>query len=187
VPGYEIPYIYFDYLRDGDARPLKGVFYHNAMDVVAMAALLSHTASLLADPFHEGIEHGLDVVALAKLYEDLGQWDTAARLFERGLEMSLSEPDFWKAVGRLSVLQKRRGDFEQAIQLWEKAASQGHIYAFVELAKYYEHRQRDVKSALKWTKSALKEVDRADMPAYIRRHWQEELKHRRARLETKSK
>ncbi len=72
VPGYEIPYIYFDYLRDGDARPLKGVFYHNAMDVVAMAALLSHTAALLADPFHEGIEHGLDVIALAKLYEDLG-------------------------------------------------------------------------------------------------------------------
>ena len=53
VPGYEIPYIYFDYLRDGDARPLKGVFYHNAMDVVAMAALLSHTAALLADPFQE--------------------------------------------------------------------------------------------------------------------------------------
>ena len=54
VPGYEIPYLYFDYLRDGDARPLKGVFYHNAMDVVAMAALLSHTAALLANPFHEG-------------------------------------------------------------------------------------------------------------------------------------
>ena len=42
VPGYEIPYLYFDYLRSRDARPLKGVFYHNAMDVVAMAALLSH-------------------------------------------------------------------------------------------------------------------------------------------------
>ncbi|MDO9349176.1 MAG: ribonuclease H-like domain-containing protein, partial [Anaerolineales bacterium] len=37
VPGYEIPYIYFDYLRSGDARPLAGVFYHNAMDIVALA------------------------------------------------------------------------------------------------------------------------------------------------------
>ena len=91
VPGYEIPYLYFDYLRDGDARPLKGVFYHNAMDVVAMAALLSHTAKMLEDPFHEGIEHGLDVIALAKLYEDLGQWDTAARLFERGLEKAIRQ------------------------------------------------------------------------------------------------
>ena len=98
VPGYEIPYLYFDYLRTGDARPLKGVFYHNAMDVVAMAALLSHTASMLADPFHEGIEHGLDVIAMAKLYEHLGEWETAARLFERGLQMDLGQDYFWEAV-----------------------------------------------------------------------------------------
>ncbi len=187
VPGYEIPYIYFDYLRTGDARPLKGVFYHNAMDVVAMAALLSHTATMLADPFHEAIDHGLDVIALAKLYEDIGQWDTAARLFERGLEMNLEEENFWKAVNRLSVLQKRRGDFEEAVKLWEKAASEGHVYAFVELAKYYEHKQRDVKSALKWTKSALKQVKHADLPAYIRGHWEDELSHRLERLEAKSK
>ena len=116
VPGYEIPWLYFDYLRTGDARPLKGVFYHNAMDVVAMAGLFSHTATMLADPFHEGIEHGLDVISMARLYEDLGQWDTAARLFERGLQMSLNEASFWEAVRRLSVLQKRRGDFEEAMQ-----------------------------------------------------------------------
>lgn len=185
VPGYEIPYIYFDYLRDGDARPLKGVFYHNAMDVVAMAALLSHTAGMLADPFHEAIEHGLDIIALARLYEDLGQWDTAARLFERGLEKDLSQENFWEAVRRLSVLQKRRGDFEQALDLWQKSAAEGHVYAHVELAKYYEHRQRDLKSALKWTKSALQLVGKSDLPAYMRKHWADELKHRRQRLEAK--
>jgi len=185
VPGYEIPYIYFDYLRDGDARPMKGVFYHNAMDVVAMAALLSHTAKMLEDPFHEGIEYGLDVIALAKLYEDLGQRDTAARLFERGLEKGINEENFGEAVRRLSVLQKRRGDFDEAIRLWEEAAGQGHIYAFVELAKYYEHKKRDVKSALKWTKSAQKQVEKSELPVYIQKHWMDELTHRRQRLEGK--
>jgi uncharacterized protein YprB with RNaseH-like and TPR domain len=194
VPGFEIPYIYFDYLRDGDARPLKGVFYHNAMDVVAMAALLNHTAKMLEDPFHEGIEHGLDVIALAKLYEALGQWDTAARLFERGLEKSLSagsgqgglsEENFAETVRRLSVLQKRRGDFDEALRLWEAAADQGHIYAFVELAKYHEHKRRDVKSALKWTKSAQKQLEKSDLPLYIRKHWMDELAHRRRRLESR--
>jgi uncharacterized protein len=185
VPGYEIPYLYFDYLRDGDARPLKGVFYHNAMDVVAMAALLSHTAKMLEDPFHEGIEHGLDVVALAKLYEDLGQWDTAARLFERGLEKGISEENFAETVRRLSVLQKRRGDFGEAIRLWEAAADNGHIYAFVELAKYYEHKMRDTKSALKWTKSAQRQIEKLELPIYIQKHWMEELAHRRQRLESK--
>ncbi len=185
VPGYEIPWLYFDYLRSGDARPLKGVFYHNAMDVVAMAGLLNYTATMLADPFHESIQHALDVVSLARLYEDLGQWDTAARLFERGLQMTLTESDFWEAVRRLSVLQKRRGDFEEALRLWEQAATQGHVYAYVELAKHYEHRMRDPQSALQWTLSALQEVDRADLPAYIRKHWQAELTHRRTRLETR--
>ncbi len=93
--------------------------------------------------------------------------------------MTLTEPDFWEAVRRLSGLQKRRGDFDEALRLWEQAATQGHIYAHIELAKYYEHRCRDPKTALQWTLSALADLQRADLPVYIRRHWQEELDHRR--------
>jgi uncharacterized protein YprB with RNaseH-like and TPR domain len=185
VPGYEIPYLYFDYLRSGDARPLKGVFYHNAMDVVAMAALLTHVTAILADPFGEMVEHGLDAVALAKLYEDMGQWDTAARLFERGLEMELPEADFWLAIQRLSQLQKRRGDLETAVSLWERAASQGHVYAHVELAKHYEHHQRNYQEAMKWTRYAVELVSTLDIPRYMYNHWMEELSHRLERLEVK--
>jgi uncharacterized protein YprB with RNaseH-like and TPR domain len=187
VPGYEIPYMYFDYLRTGDARPLRGVFYHNAMDVVAMAALLSHTASMLADPFHEGIQHGLDVVAMARLYEHLGQVETAARLFERGLQMDLGQEHFWESVRRLAVLQKRRGDFDQATPLWEQAAADGHIYAFIELAKFHEHKRRDPVAAIDWTRRALKQLKHADMPGYVRKHWEHELRHRRDRLEARTR
>jgi uncharacterized protein YprB with RNaseH-like and TPR domain len=186
VPGYEIPWLYFDYLRSGDARPLGGVFYHNAMDVVAMAALLSHVSELLADPYSGRVEHGLDFVALGKLYEDLGHWDEAARLFERGLEIGLTESDFGVAVKRLSILQKKRGDVSQALKLWEEAAQKGHIYAHIELAKYYEHKMRDVKTAAQWAKSARRDVEHADLPAYIRKHWLTEIDHRLARLERKA-
>jgi len=186
VPGYEIPWLYFDYLRTQDARPLGGVFYHNAMDVVAMSALLGHISNLLADPYNGRVEHGLDFIALGKLYEDLNHWDEAARLFERGLELGLTESDFGVAVKRLSILQKKRGDIEQAIRLWEKAAMQGHIYAHIELAKYYEHQKRDVKTAIEWTKSARTETERADLPVYIRKHWLAEIDHRLARLARKA-
>lgn len=186
VPGYEIPWLYFDYLRTGDARPLGGVFYHNAMDVVAMAALLGHMSDLFADPYNGRVEHGLDFIALGKLYEDLDHWDEAARLFERGLESRLDESDFGVAVKRLSILQKKRGDIEQALRLWEQAAERGHIYAHIELAKYHEHKKRDPKTAIKWTKSARKEAERADLPVYIRRHWLEEIDHRLLRLERKA-
>jgi uncharacterized protein YprB with RNaseH-like and TPR domain len=186
VPGYEIPYLYFDYLRTGDARPMKGVFYHNAMDVVALAALLAHVSAMLEDPFSEIVEHGLDVIALAKLFEDLGQWDRAARLFERGLEMELPEADFWLAIKRLSRLQKRRGDLETAVRLWERAASQGHVYAYIELAKYHEHHRRDYSEALRWTVRAVELVGTLDIPRYEYTHWIEELTRRKDRLVSKS-
>ena len=186
VQGYEVPWLYFDYLKSGDARPLAGVFYHNEMDVVAMAALLTHVNEMIQNPYDGCVEHGLDFVALGKLFEDLGHWEQAARLFERGLELDLTESDFGLAVKRLSALQKRRGDFHEAIRLWEDAAKNGHIYAHIEMAKYYEHKCRDAKTALQWTLSAFEHVEQADLPAYMRRHWLAEITHRLARLERKA-
>jgi uncharacterized protein len=186
VPGYEIPWLYFDYLRTGDARPLAGVFYHNAMDVVAMAALLAHMNEMMQNPFEGKVQHGLDFIALGKLFEDLGHWDEAARLFERGLESGLDEADFGVAVRRLSILQKKRGDLSEAIRLWESAAEQGHLYAFIELAKHYEHKARDTQSALKWTTLALNQAEKIDLPAYARKFWIGELEHRLERLKRKA-
>ena len=185
VQGFEVPFLYMDYLRDGDARRLEGVFYHNAMDVVAMAALLTHMNEVMSNPYEGRVEHGLDFIALGKLFEDLGHWEEAARLFEHGLEFDLTESDFELALKRLSILQKRRGDFEQAIRLWEKAAAEGHIYAHIEMAKYCEHKLRNIKSAIRWTRSALDHLQQADLPAYIRKHWQVEIAHRLSRLEKK--
>jgi uncharacterized protein YprB with RNaseH-like and TPR domain len=185
VQGYEVPWLYFDYLRTGDARPLAGVFYHNAMDVVAMAALLTHVNEMMENPYEGSVEHGLDFIALGKLFEDLGHWEEAARLFERGLELGLTEADFGLAVKRLSILQKKRGDFAEALRLWETAAANGHIYAHIEIAKYYEHKCRDVESALRWTRSAREHVEQADLPSYVRKHWLEEISHRLARLDRK--
>jgi len=186
VPGYEIPWLYFDYLRTGDASQLAGVFYHNAMDVVAMAALLGHVSELLENPYNGRVEHGLDFIALGKLFEDLNHWDEAARLYERGLEMGLAESDFPVAVKRLSILQKRRGDLNQAVKLWHEAASKHHVYAQIELSKHYEHKLRDVKNALEWANVARNEVEKADLPEYVRKHWLSEIDHRLKRLRRKA-
>jgi tetratricopeptide (TPR) repeat protein len=140
---------------------------------------------MIQNPYGGYVKHGLDFVALGKLFEHLGRWDEAARLFEHGLQFGVTETDFGWIVKRLSSLQKRRGDFDEAIRLWEKAAAEGHIYAHIEMAKYYEHKQRDVKTALQWTKSAWEEVERADLPGYMREHWLDEIAHRLERLERK--
>ena len=187
VPGYEIPHLYFDYLRSGDACPLKGVFYHNAMDIVALAALMNHMATILDAPFDGKVQHGLDFVAIARLFEDLNRREQAALLYERGLQAGMDEVDFSSAVQRLSTLQRRRGDLEAAVELWRKAAEKGHIYAHLELAKFHEHKRRDYAEAMKWTRSAESLVKELDLPRYEYNHWLEELDRRKKRLEKRLK
>jgi hypothetical protein len=187
VPGWLIPQIYFDYLASGDARPLKGVLYHNAMDVVAMAALLSHVAAMLDDPFHFALEHGIDLIAIGKLFEDLDRWDDAAKLYARGLALDLSEPAFRETVQRLARLQRRRGDFSSAITLWQNAANTRQVYAYVELAKYYEHKTREYELAIEQTRAALVIVKANDFPRDARKQWLGDLEHRLKRLEIKAR
>ena len=44
-------------------------------------------------------------------------------------------------------------------QLWRKAAERGSVNACIELAKYYEHRERNYLEALFWAKRALDIID----------------------------
>jgi hypothetical protein len=186
IPGWLIPSIYFDYLRSGDARPLKGVFYHNAIDVLAMAALLNHMAQMLAEPYGTTVEHALDLVAIGKLYEALGHFETAAELFEGGMARNdLPEEHYWSTQRRLSFLHKRQKNFAAAIEVWQLAAEGHQIYAHIELAKFYEHRQRNYGEALRWTRAALDLVEAPSASPRKRREWLGDLKHRLARLQRK--
>jgi uncharacterized protein YprB with RNaseH-like and TPR domain len=185
VPGWLIPSLYFDYLRSGDARPLKSVFYHNALDVLSLAALLSHVAQLLDDPLHAAVEHGLDLIALGKLFEEMEQVEIAIQLYERGLERELPEEAYWEATQRLSFVHKRRDNLAAAVERWREAADGGQIYAYVELAKFYEHRLRDYGAAAQWTQAALERVNAPGFPRQARREWLADLEHRLARLRRK--
>jgi hypothetical protein len=183
-----IPNLYFDYLRSGDARPLNGIFYHNAVDVLSMAALLSHMAELLAAPLNTGagslenVAHGVDLVAMGKLFEGLSRLETATQLYALGLTRDLPEETHWEALRRLSFVHKRRGDLVAALGLWRQAARGGHVYAHVELAKYYEHRARDYRQAADWTEEAIVLVQAPSFPRSARRGWLAELEHRLVRL-----
>jgi len=191
VPGWVIPSLYFDYLRGGDARPLKSVFYHNAIDVLSLAALLSHVADLFDAALEpetaarESAVHGVDLVAMGKLFEDLRYPETAARLYARGLAGELPEDIHWEAVRRLSIVHKRRGDLLAAVDLWRQAAGGRQMYAHVELAKYYEHRARDFSEAANWTQAAIALVDASSTLGHAHQCSLAELEHRLARLRRK--
>jgi uncharacterized protein YprB with RNaseH-like and TPR domain len=185
IPGWMIPQIYFDYLRDGDARPLQRVFYHNSMDVVSLAALLNHTSSLLEYPFSQPMGEFIDLAAVGRLLEDLGHTDRAAELFEICLRAELPQDIYNDTLLHLSLLHKRNNNYNVAIPLWEQAASLKRFYAYEELAKYYEHHAQNIEMALKWTLEALENIDSGSLPSVETNQWKFEFQHRLQRLQRK--
>jgi uncharacterized protein YprB with RNaseH-like and TPR domain len=185
IPGWMIPQLYFDYLREGDARPLKRVFYHNAMDVVSLAALLNHTSSLLEDPFNQFIDEYTDLAAIARLFEDLGHTEKATGLYEFCLRAALPKDIYHDTLFRLSLLHKHKSDYQAAIPLWEGAAEQKRLYAFEELAKYYEHHAQKLDIALKWTLEAIELLETPGYPRLEKSQWLPEFQHRLQRLQRK--
>jgi tetratricopeptide (TPR) repeat protein len=186
VPGWMIADLFFDYLHTRDARPLLGVFYHNEMDVVTLAALLAHMTDLCQNPLSDSIEYGSDLIAIGKLYADLGDLERASEIYQRGIQMEdVQGEDYWQALKEFSFIQKKRENIKAACLLWEEAAKNEQIYAHVELAKIYEHRIKDLSSAYQWTQAALQIVTKPSFPIYAREQVRLELEYRLARLERK--
>ena len=86
---------------------------------------------------------------------------------------------------RLALLHKHNNNYSAAIPLWEQAASRRRIYAYEELAKYFEHHALDYDIALKWSFEALDTLDTAGLPATETRIWKSEFQHRLQRLQKK--
>lgn len=185
IPGWMIPQLYFDYLRDGDARPLKRVFYHNAMDVVSLAALLNHTSALLENPFEQTNGETIDLAAVARLFEDLGYIEKAAELYDVCLKADLPEEILNDTLYRLSLLHKRSNNIMAAIPLWEQAAAMKRLFAYEELAKFYEHHALELDVALKWTSEALEYLQSAPISNPELLKWKHEFQHRLQRLQRK--
>jgi hypothetical protein len=150
-----------------------------------MAALLNHMTSVLENPFDGHVSDALDVIAIGKFYEDLGELEIAAKCYSSGLSHDLPDEARRDTEIRFSLMEKRRENLPVAVEIWSEAAKRKEIYAFVELAKYYEHRARDHSQALHWTQIALDILETRDFPPLERRRWKPELEHRQVRLKRK--
>jgi len=187
TPGWLIPQIYFDYLRNGDARPLAGVFYHNATDIISLAALMNYINDMLLHPLAKNTKEALDMVALAQLFEKLGLLDRAILSYEAGLSQGLPVDFFTRTLLNFASLYRKQTDWDQAVELWKKASEYQQIEACIELAKYYEHRQRDLKQAKSWVDLGLEYSHRSTYSHQKIRLLNADLVHRLHRIKVKIK
>jgi hypothetical protein len=159
VPGYEIPQRYFDWLRRRDGRLMDAVFRHNRLDIVSMAALLKYLAGLVEGGHEMPDAHPGDLLCAARLHHDRGDRAAARRMLEPLKECTQPEIAL-NARKSLSLIHKRSLQWEQAVSLWKDiiALHPYDVFAVEELAKWYEHRARELGSAIELVRSVLDEA-----------------------------
>ena len=181
LPSSLIPGIYFDYLKFGDADPLYKVFYHNEKDVVSMVSLLFKEYSYFNDPLNEQTITPLDLYSMGKYYELMRDYTMAQACMEKA-SPNLSDSYRRDSLIRLSMIHKREKRWADAVGIWKDFVSNERIFnlsPYVELAKYYEHKENKFETALRYSTEALSKISNRrenDVGA---------LRHRIFRLENK--
>lgn len=171
ISGFEVPGIYFNYLRTGHTEQLPAVMKHNLQDVLSLVKLFSLVDRIITA---EKIPEQTDLSALGSYLLD--QQDL------RGLQIlknSFAEGD--QLSGKImSLFHKREEQWAEAVGFWKEMVHRGKsLFACLELAKYYEHRRKDPKEALFW----VQKIVTWNLPLDIRTR--RELAKRRERLEKK--
>ncbi len=193
IPGAEIPKTYFQFVRGGDPRRMIPVFSHNADDILSLAALTGRVLEQLSFTSPEQLDP-VESYSLGRIHLRNGSLEQASVFFEPLDPEQLPFQIYLRSQQELALAHKRRGQWEKAVQLWletvetletglpDSEENWGHgLFAFEELAKFFEHRQKEFARAREFVVRALEIADQ--------QHWPEveaKLRHRLARLERKS-
>ena len=162
LPGSLIPYCYFDYLRSRRAMPLIPIFDHNATDILSLACLTAIVPFAFRTgegrPLGHGLRHGADLIGLGRWMLQADRQEEALELFHRALEMGLPDDLLFRTMWDIGCMQKRLGRSDLALAMVTELAAARNPYrvrALEELAKHYEHRERNYPMALEMTRAAL--------------------------------
>ncbi|MEF3301631.1 ribonuclease H-like domain-containing protein [Paenibacillus sp. GYB003] len=159
VPGSLAPALYFQYLAEGDPALLAGVFEHNEKDVLTLACLAAHFAKLLRGDMPLARLEEEELFRLALWLDKLGRADGAEEALRELLGREAERTaDYWLPAAEFY---KRQGRFAPAVSLWERAIERkrrsriASLAPYVELAMYYEHRDKNYERALSYAEEAL--------------------------------
>jgi len=132
-------------------------------------------------PEEAAFRHGSDLIGLARWLLQSERPEKALRLFERAVDLGLPDDLLFRTLWEIALLQKRLGRPEAARAALEDLTASRNPYrarAFEELAKHYEHRDRDLPAALRMARSARAMADTAPL-----RRREQRLSARLARME----
>ena len=179
IDGSLIPQCYFDYLHSGETSMIGRIFTHNRHDIIALAALAAKIGLMLENPLNE---NGQGLVRLGRLHSERGDKAAGRLCLEKAIGAELEQSDRTLAAKELSLHYRREGRYAESAEILEKlihGGGCGDTSIFIELAKHYEHREKDCRKALALVRHLLGHLPSGQLSL------RDELLHRKARLERK--
>jgi uncharacterized protein YprB with RNaseH-like and TPR domain len=173
VPGSMIPRAYFDYVQGRPGSVLRGVFTHNAYDVVSLAALTIHACDrVMLDP--APLDDPLDLYSLARAQQNSADWRRSIRLYEMALAGGLAEPVRRKALEDLSVVYRRGGEHERSLEVCVQlmAYPEFSMPGYEGAAIYYERVPGDFESALRVLEEGISRTDSKRWRVLLKARWE---------------
>ena len=158
LPGEMIPYVYFDYLRTKEVWRVVPILHHNAIDILTLACLTAIVPWAFRDPENAPLAHGAEMVGLARWLVAAEQPEKALVLFRRAVEKGLRDELLFRTLWDIARLEKKLGRDHAAVAVFSDLAACKNPFrapALEELAKHYEHRERNYAMALEVTITAL--------------------------------
>ena len=177
LPGELIPYVYFEYLRSHEAYRLVPIFHHNAMDILTLACLTAIVPAAFRHTDAEslsrvGVRRGEDLAGIARWLASTNEHATALEMFQRAVEAGLPDKLLFRTLWEIALLEKKLERTQAAFQRFTELAGCRNDYrvaALEELAKYYEHKERNYAGALECTRQALDDKTSASLRRRLER------------------
>ena len=151
LPGELIPHYYFEYLRTRQAFKLVPMFHHNAMDIVSLACLTEVVLPSFAAPEDAALNHGADLLGLARWLRRSGDHAAAAALYRKALEADMADAELFAALWESALIERKRGCHEQKRDLLLDLSACRNPYqarALTELSKHFERCEKHFPKAL---------------------------------------
>lgn len=158
LPGAMIPYVYFEFLRTKEAFRIAPILHHNAIDILTLACLTAIVPWAFRSPSEARFGHGAEMVGLGRWLRAGERMEQALELFRRAIDKGLPDELMFRTMWDVAQLEKKLGREAAALAIYNDLAccrNAHRIAALAELAKYYEHRERNYSMALELTVSGL--------------------------------
>lgn len=184
IPGYLVPEFYRDYVKNGDASQIAGIFYHNEIDVVSLSALFTTLAAILEDPTSDKLSHAEDIYSIGRLMESLDKEVLAEQLYASQHFLKAESQELLLSLLSRARIYKRSKNYANALPLWNQALGLGSADAALELAKYYEHVAKDNAQALALTDLLLNRIEQ-NSGSSVKNEKPTSIEQRRSRISIK--